>query len=92
MNKILFLTPTLPYPPVSGGVIKSNKVVHFLSEEYELSVACLLKNEDAQHVTEFLTTIKLSNLLQAIFPKSINYYLKVWFRGILQLKKHPIII
>mgnify|MGYP000358453161 FL=1 len=63
MNKILFLTPTLPYPPVSGGVIKSNKVVHFLSEQYELSVACLLKNEDAQHVTEFLTTIKLSNFI-----------------------------
>ena len=63
MKKILFLTPTLPYPPVSGGVIKSNKVVHFLSEQYELSVACLLKNEDAQHVAEFLTTVKLSNFI-----------------------------
>ncbi len=63
MNKILFLTPTLPYPPVSGGVIKSNKVVHFLSEQYELSVACLLKNEDAQHVAGFLTTVKISDFI-----------------------------
>lgn len=58
-KKILLLTPTLPFPPVSGGVIKSNKVVSFLSAKYQLSVACFLKNDDAQHKDEFLTTIKL---------------------------------
>jgi glycosyltransferase involved in cell wall biosynthesis len=63
MKKILFLTPTLPYPPVSGGVIKSNKVVHFLSERYELTVACLLKNEDTQHSAAFQTTVQLSNFI-----------------------------
>ena len=63
MKKILFLTPTLPYPPVSGGVIKSNKVVHFLSERYELTVACLLKNEDTQHRAAFQTTVQLSNFI-----------------------------
>ncbi len=63
MKKILFLTPTLPYPPVSGGVIKSNKVVHFLSERYELSIACLLKNEDTQHRAAFQTTVQLSNFI-----------------------------
>lgn len=63
MKKILFITPTLPYPPVSGGVIKSNKVVHFLSEKYNLSIACLLKNDDIQHKDEFLTTLKLSDFI-----------------------------
>ena len=63
MKKILFITPTLPYPPVSGGVIKSNKVVHFLSEKYNLSIACLLKNDDIQHKDEFLTTFKLSDFI-----------------------------
>jgi glycosyltransferase involved in cell wall biosynthesis len=63
MKKILFLTPTLPYPPVSGGVIKSNKVVHFLSERYELTVACLLKNEDTQHRAAFQTTVQLSDFI-----------------------------
>lgn len=62
-KKILFLTPTLPYPPVSGGVIKSNKVLHFLNGSYDLSVACLLKNEDPKHVAEFLTTVNLSALV-----------------------------
>lgn len=61
--KILFLTPTLPFPPVSGGVIKSNKVVHFLSGRYTLTVACFLKNEDPQYVEEFKTTVKLSGLI-----------------------------
>lgn len=63
MKKILFLTPTLPYPPVSGGVLKSNKVVHFLSERYELSIACLLKNEDTQHRAAFQTTVQLNNFI-----------------------------
>ncbi len=63
MKKILFLTPTLPFPPISGGVIKSNKVVYFLSTKYELSVACFLKNDDAQHKDEFLTTVKLHDFI-----------------------------
>ncbi len=59
MKKILFLTPTLPYPPVSGGVIKSNKLVEFLSMRYTLSVACFLKNEDPDFQDEFLQQITL---------------------------------
>lgn len=58
-KKLLFLTPTLPYPPVSGGVIKSNKTVRFLAEHYSVSVACFLKNEDILYKNEFLGNIKL---------------------------------
>jgi glycosyltransferase involved in cell wall biosynthesis len=72
MKKILFLTPTLPYPPVSGGVIKSSKVVQFLSERYELTVACLLKNEDKSFKVEFHHKTKLKNLitLELNIPRS----------------------
>ena len=63
MKKILFLTPTLPFPAVSGGVIKSNKVIHFLSDKYELSIACLLKNDDAIHAADFLKTIQLTDFI-----------------------------
>ena len=59
MKKVLMLTPTLPFPPHSGGVIKTNKVAHFLAEKYELSIACFLKNDDANYVDEFLKNIKL---------------------------------
>lgn len=63
MKKILFLTPTLPFPAVSGGVIKSNKVIHFLSDKYDLSIACLLKNDDAEHIVAFLKTIPLTDFI-----------------------------
>lgn len=63
MKKILFLTPTLPYPPVSGGVIKSNKVVHFLLKKYTLAVACFLKNEDVEHVADFQSKFQLHNFV-----------------------------
>ncbi len=60
-KKILFLTPQLPYPPVSGGVIKSWRLVEFLSREYDLSVAALLKNDDHKHVDEFLNKVTLKD-------------------------------
>ncbi len=58
-KKLLFLTPTLPYPPISGGVIKSNKLVQYLSKHYALSIACLFKNEDKKYKDDFLNTIQL---------------------------------
>jgi glycosyltransferase involved in cell wall biosynthesis len=63
MKKILLLTPTLPFPPHSGGVIKSNKLVEFLSNNYDLSVACLLKNDDTKHVDEFKQKYKLHDFI-----------------------------
>ncbi|MFN8282597.1 MAG: glycosyltransferase family 4 protein [Chitinophagales bacterium] len=59
MMKVLMLTPTLPFPPHSGGVIKSNKVAHFLAEKYQLSIACFLKNDDVSYKEEFLQNIRL---------------------------------
>ncbi|HQV78381.1 MAG TPA: glycosyltransferase family 4 protein [Chitinophagales bacterium] len=63
MKKILFLTPTLPYPPVSGGVIKSNKVIHFLTSKYEVAIACFLKNEDKKYVQEFQKIVSIENFI-----------------------------
>ncbi|MFT4925815.1 MAG: glycosyltransferase involved in cell wall biosynthesis [Phenylobacterium sp.] len=60
--KILFLTPQLPYPPISGGVIKSFKLVELLTREYQLTLACLLKSaEDENNLAEFNDTALLGN-------------------------------
>jgi polysaccharide biosynthesis protein PslH len=77
MKKLLFLTPTLPYPPVSGGVIKSYKVVRFLSERYEVTVACLLKNEDKQYKTEFQQHVNLKGMmaLELNIPRNAKNFL-----------------
>jgi len=50
--KILFLTTQLPYPPVSGGVIKTwNLIKHWASGG--LMVVCALKEGEENYLTEF---------------------------------------
>lgn len=77
MKKLLFLTPTLPYPPVSGGVIKSYKVVRFLCEKYQVTVACLLKNEDKAYKAEFQQQVNLNGMmaLELNIPRNAKNFL-----------------
>jgi len=72
IKKILFITTQLPYPPVSGGVIKSWKLVEYLSEHYELSLAYFLKNNDIGCQEEFaaLVPLKLHYTLPLDIPRT----------------------
>lgn len=58
-KKLLFLTPQLPYPPVSGGVIKSWKLIEFLTTKYDVYLACFLKNNDNEHIEVFHSKVTL---------------------------------
>lgn len=60
IEKILFLSPQLPYPPISGGVIKSWRLVEFLSQRYQLTVATFLKNDEQNDVQTFLSKVELA--------------------------------
>lgn len=84
MKKVLLLTPTLPFPPHSGGVIKTNKVAHFLSEKYDLSIACFLKNDDVTYQNEFLQNIKLVDFfsLQLDIPRNAKNFILSNLQGI----------
>lgn len=48
-KNILFLTTQLPYPPISGGTIKSFHYIRHLGYRGNLHLACLLKNNDDQN-------------------------------------------
>lgn len=48
--RIAFVTTQLPWPPVSGGVIKSWRLVQHWAHKYEVHLLTLLKNDDAKHV------------------------------------------
>jgi glycosyltransferase involved in cell wall biosynthesis len=63
MRSILFLTPELPYPPFSGGRIKSWKLVEFFAKHYRLTVACALKGDDACHVAAFRERARLAEFI-----------------------------
>ena len=84
MKKILLLTPTLPFPPHSGGVIKTNKVAHFLAEKYKLSIACFLKNDDAIYVDEFLENIDLHYFTSETLdvPRTVKNFILSNLQGI----------
>ncbi|MDM8536489.1 glycosyltransferase [Desulfobacterales bacterium HSG17] len=59
MKSILFLSSELPYPPFSGGRIKSWNLVKFLSQHYNLTVGCILKGDDENFKDEFLAKADL---------------------------------
>ena len=58
--RILFLTPQLPHPPVSGGVIKSRKMIDFLADRHDVCLFCLLKGEDSSYADEYKSKAHLS--------------------------------
>ncbi|MCO5232378.1 MAG: glycosyltransferase family 4 protein [Chitinophagales bacterium] len=59
IQKILLISTQLPYPPISGGVIKSWRLVDFLSQKYQLSLATFLKNDEEKDVQTFLPLVQL---------------------------------
>ncbi|MFA5933040.1 MAG: glycosyltransferase family 4 protein [Microgenomates group bacterium] len=51
--KILMLTPYLPYPPSSGGQIRSYNLIKQLSKKHEITLYSLIKYEnEKKYVTE----------------------------------------
>jgi len=51
--RILFLTSQLPYPPKSGGLIKSWRLLEHLSKDHELTLVHPLKKVDLPFLEEF---------------------------------------
>lgn len=51
--RILFLTTQLPYPPVSGGVIKSWRLIKHFSDKHDVVLVCPLKNDDEASLPAF---------------------------------------
>lgn len=51
--KILMLTPYLPYPPASGGQIRTYNLLKHLSKSHEITLVCLYKRkEERQYAQE----------------------------------------
>ena len=59
--RILFVSTQLPYPPTSGGTVKSWNYINFLAKKYSVSCVCFLKNEDKKHQQQFQEAISLAH-------------------------------
>jgi len=79
--KILMVTPYVPYPPASGGQIRTLNLLKYLSRKNDIYLVSLYKHEDEKRHIEFLTKYckeihlckrpekpwQLKNILTAIF-------------------------
>lgn len=76
--RLLFLTNQLPFPPVSGGVIKSWRLLQHLSAHFDVTLFTLLKNGDADHEAELRSGIALKGYLGVAIerPRSALNFLK----------------
>lgn len=81
---ILFLTPELPYPPHSGGRIKSWKLVEFLGDRYRLGLACALKGDDEAYLEGFKARAALAEMRAepVKVPRSMAALAKSYLRRI----------
>ena len=52
--KILMLTPYVPYPPASGGQIRTLNLLKYLSKHNEITLIALYKNDDTKKYREHL--------------------------------------
>lgn len=80
-KKILFLSTQLPYPPHSGGLVKSWNFVKHLSKNNQLSIACLLKDDDAKYLEGFQNKCSLHALeaFKSDIPRNAITLLKSYF-------------
>lgn len=53
MKQLVFITNQLPYPPQSGGVIKSWRLIERLVRDFDVTLITPLKGEDQQHLDDF---------------------------------------
>lgn len=84
MPSILFLTPELPYPPFSGGRIKSWKLVEFLGAHYSLGLACALKGDDETYLPDFEQRAHLAEFIHepVKIPRSMRALIGSYARRI----------
>src|SRR3989344_793760 len=79
--KILMLTPYLPYPPASGGQIRTLNLLKYLSVNNEITLIALYKNEKEKTYAKYLESYckkiylckraekpwQIKNILKSIF-------------------------
>lgn len=79
--KILMVTPYLPFPPASGGQIRTLNLLKYLSKNNEITLVCLYKYESEKkyvsHLQSFCRNIYLCK--RAENPWKLNLILRAIF-------------
>lgn len=79
--KILMLTPYLPYPPSSGGQIRSYNLIKNLAKKHKITLFSLIKNDEERKFVNELEKYceKVRVFLRPAKPWTLNNILKTGF-------------
>jgi len=82
--KILMLTPYVPYPPSSGGQVRTFNLLKYLSQKNEIILVCLYKNtEEKKYIpTLYQYCKKIYPCKRAEKPWQINNIFKTIFSSL----------
>lgn len=78
--RVLFLTPTLPGGKVSGGLLKSAKLIEFLSKKCDLTVCCLYSDGKTDINWIHNVAVKVMSSRLEPRPRSVTELVKSYFR------------
>lgn len=83
MSKLLMITIELPYPPSSGGRMKSWNMLKFLSQHYDVGLACPVKY-GTKEVAAMVSQIQLRHFLHDAveIPRSGKTLAQSYWHGI----------
>jgi len=62
-QKLLLITPELPYPLQSGGKVKTWNMICAFSEKWDITLVCPLKENDSDYVEEFTAKAPIKELV-----------------------------
>jgi glycosyltransferase involved in cell wall biosynthesis len=87
--KILMVTPYVPYPPASGGQIRTLNLLKYLSQNNEIYLVSLYKNEGEKKYIQFLT--KYCKQIHLCKRPEKPWQIKILFKTIFSTKPFLII-
>lgn len=74
-KRILFISPTLPYPPINGGEIGSWDNLEYLASKFNVDVACFSDDRNINDFRDFLKEKNIQNIFDVPFkvrPRSFK--------------------
>ena len=87
-KNIIYITQLLPYPPISGGRIKSLNTIQTLSKKFNIILICFSKNRPSKkslaYLKKYVKVIKVFHLpkIDEEPKEDIKKLLKNYFRFI----------
>lgn len=81
-QKLLFLTPELPYPLQSGGKIKTWNMIQAFSKDWDITLVCPLKMRDEDYLCEFVAKASIEKIItdEVKVPRNVKNLIRSYIK------------